>query len=179
MILFPPWLGTKFLSIPNSSIRPHEIVLNELWLTFKKSGTLIRWITSFEISIAARRHARASYKYYDALAILEMPQGPCQIAIEYERLPKNYRNYPKIISIMKSDIHIPFVLYVCGSERLKENLKMIFRELPKVFFTTERAILLRSMSAYVERSSQDLFPIIETLEAALVKVRPTEPSKDF
>jgi hypothetical protein len=164
---------------PRSPLRRHETAVNEIWLAFQQSGQLVRWVTAFDLYVTARKRARASLKYYDALAELQTTKGAYRIGIEYERLLKRNRNYGRVLSAIRSDVHIPLVLYVCATDPLKWNLIHKFVNLPKVFFVNERAILASPMSAIVEQYTQDLLPVTEKLSHVLAALPAARAEVDF
>lgn len=152
---------------PNSRFLIHDLMLTELWKNFVRSDQLVRWISSFEIDLSTSKRRPYTYKRYDAIADIKTDEHIHRIGIELERWPKSESQYFDDIYAIQRDTHIPLVLYICSTDELKDTLVRLFREVPKVFFTTEQYARYFPMKTFSEQYRLDGSYVFKPLEEIL------------
>ena len=154
----------------------HALELNEIHLTLKRTGMLIRWTPETDIRSHNEFTQTGYWKDYDAVVSVCVGGQECRFALEYERTPKSRFRYTMIRSRIEAETSVPHFLYLAPNYDLLLFLVRRFAICRRaVYFGLRKDFLTHALGLSV-RSNRS--PMSTTLRAVLAATPPNPSGRN-
>lgn len=132
----------------------HALELNDIHLTLKKAGELVRWTPESDIRSRNELTNIGFVKDYDATVSVRVDGREHQFALEYERTPKARRHYLAIRKRIEAETEFVHFLYLVSNRDLLSFLVQEFYECRRAMYFGLRSDFLSEALSLPVRSNR-------------------------
>ena len=119
---------------PDINSVAHAVSLNDIHLRFHETMVVVSWETETEIRSRNELTNRGYKKDYDAVVTLVLSGEVKTFALEYERTPKTYREYSKILQRIETERRIDRFLYLVTNSHLQSLIEQCYRRISRALY---------------------------------------------
>jgi len=112
--------------LPHLSQAFHALELNAVHLAFARKNLLAGWLSEIEVASFNSISQTPYRKDYDAIVDVWVGSATKRFALEYERTPKNQKDYRTIQDALQSETQVDCILY------LAPNTEMLIRLMQQI-----------------------------------------------
>lgn len=165
--------GSLNTGLPPGGHVQHALELNDIHLSLKRTGVLVRWTPESDIRSRNEFTDIGYVKDYDATIAVRLENREHRFALEYERTAKAKRHYQRIWKRIEAESDLGHFLYLVSNHDLLSLLLSLFRDCPRqVHFGLRSDFMTDGLSLSV-RSNHS--PLSTSFRAVLAVGYPPHP----
>jgi len=154
----------------------HALELNEVHLSLKRTGMLVRWTPKSDIRSRHEFTDMGYVKDYDARIAVRLDNREHCFALEYERTEKGRQQYERIWNRIEAETNLCCFLYLVPNHGLLSSLLRMFGDCRRqVHFGLRSEFLAETLSLSVQSSQPSPST---TFRAVLAGDRSAQANKD-
>ncbi len=115
---FTTAIHSKTEHLPHPSQAFHSLELNTVHLSFARRNLLAGWLSEVEVASFNSISGSPYSKDYDAIVDVWLGPATKRFALEYERTPKNQRDYRMIEDALRAERQLGCILYLAPNSEM-------------------------------------------------------------